>query len=316
MKKYLFFFAMAACVAISNVSCGSDADTSGLPPQGQEAVLPIPAAASQAASYVFATDTASAVKAGDVILKAVNFTESGKAIIEVVTDAGAKFVTYNAALANGVYTLTDDQNNTIGTITDPTSRAGSSATLDINIVITIPGIGEITFHPASPVAVQKFVETIAASTVTNNLCRTWTVTQMNITLDGDVDLAMIENSGNLKVFADEAQKQGAGLTADEMDALNKTFKGITLDKNGLFSIEYYENADRSVSSEACTWYWTDEAAQKLQLRLRDGSVFGNKFLSDATTIKADFTPAGAAFTLNTTISGSKTYKATLTIVLK
>ena len=139
---------------------------------------------------------------------------------------------------------------------------------------------------------------------------------MNITLEGDVDLAMTENSGNLKRFADEAQKQGADLTADELAELDKTFKSISLDKNGLFSIEYYENKDNSVSSEACTWSWTDEAAQKLKLKLRDGSDFGNKFLSDDTTIKADFNPTGATFTLNTEIKGSKNYKATVTIVLR
>ena len=155
----------------------------------------------------------------------------------------------------------------------------------------------------------------AATTATTNICRTWTVVQMNITLDGDVDLAMTETSGNMKRFADEAQKQGADLTDDELAELNKTFKSISLDKNGLLSIEYYENSDKSVSSQACSWSWTDEAVQKLQLRKRDGSTFGNKFLSDDTNIKADFNPTGATFTLDTEIKGSKNYKVTLTIVL-
>ena len=319
MKKILFFYAMAACVAISNVSCGAEDDNSGLPPAGTTIKLPEPATASQAAAYVFETTTVNAVKSetGDVLLKGINFTESGKAIIEVLANGSAKFVTYNAILNNGEYTLTDDNGNRIGTVTESSSRGSStSADLNIEITITIPGIGVIKFHPESPTSVQKVVETIAATNATTNICRTWTVVQMNITLDGDVDLAMTENSGNLKRFADEAQKQGADLTADELAELNKTFKGISLDKNGLLSIEYYENSDKSISSEACSWSWTDEAAQKLQLKMRDGSDFGNKFLTDNTTIKADFNPTGATFTLNTDIKGSKNYKATLTIVLK
>jgi hypothetical protein len=317
MKKSLFFYAMAACVAISNVSCGGDDDLSGLPPEGTVLTLPVPETASQAAAYVFETNTANAVKAeaGDIILKGINFTESGKAVIEVLSNGSAKFVTYNAVLDNGAYTLTDDSGKKIGTVTDNTLRGTTGTSLNIEITITVPGIGVITFRPESPAAVQKVVETIAATTATTNVCRTWTVAQMNITLDGEVDLAMTENSGNLKRFADEAQKQGANLTDDEMAQLNKTFKGISLDKNGLFAIEYYENSDKIVSSEACSWSWTNEAAQMLQLKMRDGSDFGNKFLTDKTAIKVDFNPTGATFTLNTEIKGSKNYKATLTIVM-
>lgn len=318
MKKILFFYAMAACVAISNVSCGAEDDNSGLPPAGTVITLPEPAAASQAAAYVFETATENAVKSdtGDVLLKGINFTESGKAVIEVLANGAAKFVTYNATLANGEYTLTDDSGKVVGTVTESTSRGTTAGSLNIDITISIPGVGVVTFNPASPADVQKVVETISATPSTTSICRTWTVVQMNITLDGDVDLAMTENSGNLKRFADEAQKQGADLTDDELAELNKTFKGISLDKNGLFSIEYYENSDKSISSQACSWSWTDEAAQKLQLKMRDGSDFGNKFLTDNTTIKADFNPTGATFTLNTDIKGSKNYKATVTIVLR
>lgn len=310
---------MAACVAMSSVSCGADDDNDGLPPAGTIMNLPEPPAASQAAAYVFETSAADAVKAegSDLILKGINFTESGKAVIEVLDNGSAKFVTYDALLADGVYTLKDASGKNIGTVTESASRAGVSETsIDIDITITVPGYGVVTFRPASPAAVQKFVETVSASTSTVNICRTWTVVQMNITLDGDVDLVMTETGGNMKRFADEAQKQGANLTADELAELNKTFKGITLDKNGLFSIEYIENGDNSVTSQACSWSWTDEANQKLRLRKRDGSDFGNKFLSDDTAIKADFNPTGATFTLNTKITGSKNYNVTLTIVLR
>ena len=318
MKKILFFYAMAACIVVSYVSCGAEDDNSGLPPAGTVISLPEPATANQAAAYVFETTKENAVKSetGDVLLKGINFTESGKAVIEVLANGAAKFVTYNATLANGEYTLTDDSGKVVGTVTESTSRGTTAGSLNIDITISIPGVGVVTFNPASPADVQKVVETISATPSTTSICRTWTVVQMNITLDGDVDLAMTENSGNLKRFADEAQKQGADLTDDELAELNKTFKGISLDKNGLFSIEYYENSDKSISSQACSWSWTDEAAQKLQLKMRDGSDFGNKFLTDNTTIKADFNPTGATFTLNTDIKGSKNYKATVTIVLR
>jgi len=316
MRKNFFYMAVALCVAISNVSCGGDDDTDGLPPSSGQVELPVPPTAGQAAAYVIPADAVTSAGNSAASLVGIHFTESGKAIFEVSSAGKLEFVTYNAKLEGARYVVTDDAGQQVGTVTDAATKGTSGTTIDIEITIYVPGIGTVVFHPASPVAVQKVVAAFASTSATANICRTWTVTQMNITLDGDVDLVMLENSGNLERFADEAQRQGAGLTDKEMAELRKTFKGITLDQNGLFSIEYYENGSNSITSEACTWYWTDEASQALKLQLRERSLFGNKFLSDNTTIKADFNPTGASFTLNTVIEGSKRYKATLTIVLK
>jgi hypothetical protein len=172
-------------------------------------------------------------------------------------------------------------------------------------------LGSLTFNTDNPVDALKKVGSISDSNNTSNIARTWTVSNMNIVLSGDIDLSMIEHSGNLKVFADAAQEAGAGLTADEYKALCKTIKSVTLDKNGMLSLEYTDGG-----SEVCTWFWSNTEQTKVNLKLRDGSEFGNKFLSDGSTITVDFTPTGCAFSLTTKITGNKTYTTTLTIVLK
>ena len=84
MKKYLFFYAVAACVAISSVSCGSD-DEDYLPPK-TPVTLTEPEYASQAATFEISGNAVQA-SSGKAYLSSLSFTESGKAIIEVASGA-------------------------------------------------------------------------------------------------------------------------------------------------------------------------------------------------------------------------------------
>lgn len=308
MKKYLFFYAVAACVAISCVSCGSD-DEDYFPPKTPVA-LTEPEYASQAATFEIPDDAVQA-SSGNVCLSSLSFTESGKAVIGVASVEGNKYVTYNVKIEGNTYTITDDSGKTVGTVQSSSTRSSEASSLIINITVNIPGLGTFTFTTDEPVDALKIVGTISTSNNTSNIARTWTIANMNIVLEGDIDLSKIEHSGNLKVFADAAQEAGAGLTEDEYKALCKTIKSVTLDKNGMFSLEYTDGG-----SEVCTWLWSNTDQTKVNLKLRDGSDFGNKFLSDDSSITVDFTPTGCAFSLATKITGSKTYTATLTIVLK
>ena len=308
MKKYLFFYAVAACVAISSVSCGSD-DEDYLPPK-TSVTLTEPEYASQAATFEISGNAVQA-SSGKAYLSSLSFTESGKAIIEVASGEGRKYVTCNVKIDGNTYTITDDSGKTVGTVRSSSTRSSETSSLIINITVTIPGLGSLTFNTDNPVDALKKVETISDSNNTSNIARTWYISNMNIVLEGDIALSKIEHSGNLKVFADAAEEAGAGLTADEYKALSKTIKSVTLDKNGLFSLEYTDGG-----SEVCTWLWANTDQTKVNLKLRDGSEFGNKFLSDGSNITVDFTPTGCAFSLTTKITGSKTYTATLTIVLK
>lgn len=305
MKKKLFFLAMAACVAMSNVSCSSDSDNGG--DNSSPVTLPKPKYADKAASFN--------IRKGDVegnkliSLTGLNLTESGKAIIKV-TDKEDKnhFTSCDMEVEGDTYIIRKNGKK-IGTIKElDSSRAASVASLIIDLVVEIPFLGEQKFTTSDPVVVSKVVDVVAGIVNTTNIARTWTVQTMKLICEGDVDFSMTEKSGNLKVFVKEAQDRGANLTEEEQDELSKTIHGITLDKTGMFAIEYSDGL-----TEVCTWNWTNNSQDLLSLL---GSEFGNKFLSEKSNVEVKFSTSGCTFTMTTNITGQKKYKATLVIVLK
>ena len=310
MKKFLFIFAAAACVALGNISCGSDDSDSPTP---KKVELPAPQYGDQAASYVFPTNP---VTVDGVSLTGINFTESGKAIVEVtLADGTKKYVTYKMQIVGNKYIITNNNGVKVGEFEQndaamAPSRSSANITVTFSVEVYIYGLGSFTFTTDGTTA-RKVVEEIASTVNTINIARTWTVQEMKLTLEGDVSASVNEKSGRLIVLANEAQKRGADLTEEEMAQFDKTIKGFTLDKNGLFSIEYDDE------TEACSWKWTDANQTKLLLQLRD-SEFGNKFLSNNSSIDVMFYVSGAChFTLATDINtGSKKYKATLLVVMQ
>ena len=308
MKKYFFPLAIVACTALLNTSCSSSS-TEPPVPQENEGDLPKPTYSEQAVSFEIASDNVKD-KSGKASLKAINFTESGKAIFEVKTTAGTKFVTYGATIDGDIYIVTDANGREIGRLRKLTSRAADDVTIEGTITVTINGV-EYTFT-ISTKATSTSVPPTAVSRNTNNLARTWQVASMNVVLSGDIDLSKLVVGGNLKEFADAAQEAGANLNAEEMKALSKVVNSMTFNKNGLLSIEYSD-----ASSDGCNWLWASgEKQEYIRLLQRNGAEFGNKFLSDRSVVKVDFTPTSVALTMKTDIRGSKNYSATLTVVLK
>ena len=313
MKKKLFFLAMATFVAMSNTSCGSDSNDEG-GNNNTPVTLPKPVYADEAVAFTLQKDN---VSDKFVSLTGLNITESGKAVIEVTTDEGKKkFVSYDVKIEGDTYTISKN-GKTMGKVINTTSmpkaaptRASSSVNLVINLSVEIPFLGTFTFMTTNPVVAQKVVQTITSTVNTTNIARTWKVQEMKLTCVGDVDFSITEKSGNLEVFVKEAQDRGANLTKVEEAELSRTIYGITLDKTGMFSIEYGDG-----TTEVCSWQWTSANQEQLMLKLRD-SEFGNKFLSNKSNIGVKFYAGGCTFTLTTNIVGSKNYKATLVIVMK
>ena len=310
MKKYSFPLAIAACMALFNTSCSS---SDPVPPAEQEynGEFIKPDYAEQATAFVLPVDEIKDKEGKDAYLNGINITESGKAIFEVKTpDGKTKFATYNALIEGNTYYIVDDAGNPVGTVVKASTKATQNVTIKILIVIYLDGelyTFEVTI--TVPVTVPDPNE---ASRQTNNLCRTWEVAQMNIVLEGDVNVSKIVENGNMEEFLTAAEDAGANLTDREKDALRKVITSMTFDKNGLFSIEYSDGP-----SDGCMWEWTDEDKQEyIHLKQRNGSEFGNKFLSDNSDIKVDFTPTSVALTLDTEIEGNQNYTATLTMVLK
>ena len=312
MNKKFLYFAMAACVAVCSVSCGDD-DSEFKKPSDDGIVIPTPETAASAATYELGSTAVTS--SNGAVLKSFTITESGKAVFEIVTaDGETVFATYDVAFKDGQMVIMDGGRE-LGTIQDLANRSTSQTTVSITISITVNGV-TYTFTTQVPVTATKSENEMTGSDRLSNIARTWTVKQLSLTLSGDIDMQMLEESGNLGAFVDEAQHQGAELTADEVRQLQKTINSFTLDKNGNFFIDYTE-ADGSRLTEAATWKWYDASQKHLTIKFRDGKM-GNKFLADNSVIDVEFYQSGGcSMTMKTDIStSSKRYTAKLDCILK
>lgn len=310
MKKYIYSFVLAICTALICTSC----KTSEVEPYKFEEgkVTYSEPKFSDLAAMLDIPDNMIKAVTNDASLTGVSFTESGKVIVELTTSSGVQYVTYNYTVNDGTYVILDQNGKEVGRISGAISRATDNVSISVTLKVQV-GENTYEFQTSDPVNATKLVASLAESSseASQNVARTWKVSSINVVLEGDVEFSMLEPSGNLKVFADEAQKHGANLTDSEYQALSKTINSITLDKNGLFSIEYVDN-----SSETCTWKWTESAQNQLILEMRKNTSFGNKFIPVNSVITVNFTPTSMVLTLSTDITGSKNYKATVTIVLR
>jgi hypothetical protein len=306
MKKAFYYFSAVALVAMCALSCSSS-DDEDEPFVSPKTTLDKPADADKAAAFEIPSNAVTSTSGES--LEGFNITESGKAILKVNTDKGVKYVTYDAKIDGGTYTLY--KNNVLkGTIKSTKTRSTEATQLEINIEIEIDGV-TISFNTSDPVDADMVWNVISSGDNLDNIARTWIIKEITMSLKGDVDCTVTEKSGNLKVLADKAQENEAGLTDEEYKELCKTVKAITLDKTGLFSIEYDEG-----QSEVCSWKWGDSSQESVLLQLRD-SELGNKFLNDGSKIAVKFYSTGIAhFVITTKITGTKKYDATLDITLQ
>ena len=251
-------------------------------------------------------------------LMGVSVTESGKVVVEFLLNGRVRCATYNVALTGDVYVITDSNNKVVGkfSMAKPVAmaptRADSPIQMNITIEIEVPGLGTLKFDTAeTPVEVSKVVDAIKAGGPSlTNIARTWKVAQMKLSLDGDITpLSMLEESGKLSVFVEEINKRNTGFSKEDIAKLNKEIKSITLDKNGMLSIEYTEGL-----SDAAVWNWDAADFSKIGIELRD-SEMGNKFLSDNSSINLRFNNVGCTFTLTTNLEGSNKNKYIATLVL-
>ena len=335
MKKY-FIFAAVALVALCNVSCSSSDDDDE--PFNPTVKYDEPAAAS--AATAFAIPTVSQPTATDgtntTKLQQVDITESGKTVVKVDFNGSAKYLTFDSKYSKEgnkeIYKLFKD-NVQKGKIESTTAAAASRRALNlgnlkITLVVEIPNadgttttanFGETTVSNATQIA------QVAATTNAINICRTWTVETMTMTLKDKkaagtssiTDCTVNVNGGNLKELADKAQENKAGLTDKEYQDLCKFVNGITLTKAGQLSIEYSTGL-----TDACQWAWGNKEETVVTIKSEKGEDFGNKFLNDNSKIAVKFYEGGKAhFSVTTTIDNrtggnNKYFDATIDFTLK
>lgn len=280
MKKNLFYYAMAMCVALCTLSCGSDDDDDDAG-RGDAHYTP-QKYAEEATAYQLTGENAPSVTVGDetVSLTEMHFTESGKAIFETTHQRGlkktVKYTTYDVEISGNTYTVKDGS-NVIGTITKVVAtRSTVEAQITINnLKLKIDG-QTVNYNLANPVSVMKLMVTLN----NNNLTRTWNVKRMKLTLTNPDASTKTEN-GDLGAFLTLAKNQGLKLSEKDYTSLARVIKSVTIDRFGLFTFTYSDGFN-----DAAKWDWKPNS-NTINLELKDLEM-GHKFLKAKATADVEY----------------------------
>ena len=297
MKKTFILIAVAALTALSFTACGSD-DADYVPPT-YNVELPLPENAANAVAFEEIKGMTTAGKK----LAGITFTEDGNAIAEV----DGKFVAGTYTYAAGTYTLAG---NIRGTVKDDTTKGTSTenTNLSINITVTIDG-QTYTFNGNAQADRETAIE-LLTNVDLNNICRSWTVKNMSLSLSGDVSMMKTYENGDLSQLGVDANENGANLTADELAELNKTVLSIEFTKSMKLFLTYKENGKEVTQ---CASWTSSDFKEFLVKEISEA----NKFIDQNSTIQVVFNNAGGCtITFFTTIKGSKNYDAQLIINLE
>ena len=295
MKKTFILIAVAALTALSFTACGSD-DADYVPPT-YNVELPLPENAANAVAFEEIKGMTTAGKK----LAGITFTEDGNAIAEV----DGKFVAGTYTYAAGTYTLAG---NIRGNVKDVTTKGTSNSTILIDITVTIDG-ESYTFTGETDADRETAIE-LLTNVDLNNICRSWTVKNMSLSLSGDVSMMKTYENGDLSQLGVDANENGANLTADELAELNKTVLSIEFTKSMKLFLTYKENGKEVTQ---CASWTSSDFKEFLVKEISEA----NKFIDQNSTIQVVYNNAGGCtITFFTTIKGSKNYDAQLIINLE
>lgn len=292
MKKSIYYFLMMLCMTLVNTSCSND---DGETPD-YTVTLTTPEYASEAKAMsgfsIDATHTLGAPK-----LTAVHITESGEVVFEL--GDGEEYIVEGIESVNdGTYVLSGNR----GTIT---VSGAANAKMSIHVTLTTAE-GATLSYDADNINVNVTTN-LDNSEAMSNLCRTWIVLGIVIDIKGDVNAFREFEGGNLYEMALYANEQGAGLTADELQELNRNIESVIIEGTGLITFNYSNHA-----SDAASWKWNDDGTIKMTLK---SSEMGNKYLNNKSTISVAYKDKRCVLRLNTSVSDSKHYDTVLTLRL-
>ena len=308
MKKKLFYFVMAACVALCNISCGGDDGDSN---SSGDVNLRTPKYLYNAIGFSITEPQAITANVDDApLLTKVTFTKSGNAVFELKEMSGSYqyFTCDVASISDNVYTLAGGKGKIV-------SKATKSKTvnvgLDIDIAIDFidPFGNKVTIHyTGADIAALGITEDAISNVIQTYLERTWSVDAIILDLEGDISGYKEFKGGSLKQVCDYAISQGAHLSAEEQASFNKAISNIIVD-NELFVINY-----SSGMPDAGGWTWGSSDYSSIRITLKDGKM-GNKYINNNSTIALKFSSNMCVMVFKTSVSDGQNYKAALTLRL-
>ena len=305
MKKTFILIAVAALTALSFTACGSD-DADYVPPT-YNVELPLPENAANAVAFEEIKGMTGKTSNGQATgkkLAGITFTEDGNAIAEV----DGKFVAGTYTYAAGTYTLAGNIRGTVNVKDDTTKGTSTENTnLSINITVTIDG-QTYTFN-GNAQADRETATELLTNVDLNNICRSWTVKNMSLSLSGDVSMMKTYENGDLSQLGVDANENGANLTADELAELNKTVISLEFTRSFKLFLTYKENGKEV--TQCASWDSTDFK----DFLIKEISE-ANKFIDNDSKVQVIYNAAGGCtITFFTEIKGNKTYKAQLIVNL-
>lgn len=286
MKEKFFYLTMAAIAALCISACSSDDDDAGS--ESATESLTTPLFAEQAAHYEL-LDLLKPADADAPLLKAIDFSESGKILVELVDPADNRlsYVTDNAIFSGHVITAngTKIKGSVNIAVTKVRTRATDSQMV-VSLSVTLSDGQTVTYDNSNDETGGTVVTTGAADDEASaRLARTWNV------LGAILDLK--SKSQNVKAYEEfssrgglfymedvlvEAINQGVELTPKEQEEFKRVVKSITITKTGLFVVNYVDGND-----DVAQWEWANDQKTAITIRLMDEEM-GNKFISDNTWI--------------------------------
>ena len=322
MKKF-FYFAFAAVVALANVACGDDDDDNG----GNNGKKPVTITEAPMSDNAFMatldegtpvmgekddTQLPQRVKAvsvldgGQLSVTVEELDENGDVVetnvivtdVEEVekTDNGTKFKV-NSDKFKGFVEVMDEV---------ATSR-GQMSEGQININFTINGVT----YSTNGTPVQCLMQAALASNggVLTYVCQKFLVKSMIIECKGDVKVYKTVNGGNLLEVYNIANDKGANLTDEDKKGFNKVVKYVSVSRFGELNIVYADN-----TCDGGNWDWVKGQTDQMTLWLKDKGM-GNKFIPENPKIDLEFSGNTCSMTIHATITGSKNYEASLTLIM-
>lgn len=311
MKKNFFYLALAAIVALGMPACSSDDDdVVELDPVN----LPKPANAVNAVEYVLPTALdANTSTTGDAqespALKSINFTESGKILLELVSPVDGKrtYVMEDATFNNNTYTMNGSKVK--GTIKQAgaaaRTRANTHILVDIAVTITIEKT--VTYTSGGETITVTETRPAAGDEVMDNLARTWNVTGAILDLKSESKniKAYEEFDSNsqgyfdLRQVREEALNQKVAMTEEEEEEFERTVKSVTITGDQQFIIEYTDH-----DPDVAEWEWNNPEKTSIRIVLKEGNM-GNKFFDNDTKIGVAFNGNRCNLKMNTDVSDAE-----------
>lgn len=310
MKKSIFYLAMAACVALCNISCGGDDGDNN---SGSDVNLRTPKYLYQAFSVTDPAAIGASVDGAPQLTK-VDITKMGNVVFELKEASGSYnyAVSKLASASNGVYTLAGGKGTIKSSSTKAATRNSTTVTisLDISVEYVDANGNKVTVHyTGEDISALGITEDVISNVIQTYLERTWEVDAMIIDLEGDITGYKEFSGGNLKQISDYAIQQGTKLTAEEQEELNKTISNIIVDNN-LFVLNYSKGMP-----DVGAWSWGSGDFSSIKVTLKDGKM-GNKYINNNSAIGLKFSSNMCVMVFKTSVSDGQNYKATLTVRLK